>query len=79
MNETLNTTDPQPAGVRAPATSREGDLVSCPECGAPAIVEWSSSVGTTDAPLEHLKIRCVQKHWFLLPAYMVPGAAAAAA
>ncbi|MET0525639.1 MAG: hypothetical protein ABWZ91_12615 [Nocardioides sp.] len=79
MNETRNRTTPPTTAAHTPVTAREGDFVSCPECGAPAIVEWSSSVGTTDAPLEHLKIRCVQKHWFLLPAYLVPGAGAAAA
>ncbi len=75
MNETLNATTSKTADAHVPATSHEGDLVSCPECGAPAIVEWSSTVGTTDVPIEHLKIRCVQKHWYLLPAYLVPGAA----
>ena len=43
------------------------DTTNCPECGAIAEVEWRAVMESTDGPIEHAKIRCVQKHWFLLP------------
>jgi hypothetical protein len=43
------------------------DLTSCPECGSIAEVEWRAVMESTDGPIEHARIRCVQKHWFLLP------------
>jgi hypothetical protein len=48
--------------------SRELVIIGCPECGTPAEVEWSTCLASTDGPVEHLKIRCVQRHWFLMPA-----------
>lgn len=48
------------------------DTVPCPECGLDAVVEWRTTIGSTDGPLEHLKIRCADKHWFFLPAYLLP-------
>lgn len=43
------------------------DFTSCPECEAPAEVEWRAVLESTDGPVEHVKVRCVQAHWFLLP------------
>ncbi|MEO7234803.1 MAG: hypothetical protein ABIW80_05465 [Lapillicoccus sp.] len=42
-------------------------LVGCPECGAPAEVEWTDEVGSTSGRLELVKIRCLERHWFLMP------------
>ena len=42
-------------------------LVGCPECGAPAEVEWADEVVSTSGPLELVKIRCLSRHWFLMP------------
>jgi hypothetical protein len=39
----------------------------CPECGELAEVEWRAVLDSTDGPVEHAKIRCVRRHWFLLP------------
>ncbi|WP_426564349.1 hypothetical protein ACPPVT_00280 [Angustibacter sp. McL0619] len=44
----------------------ELELIGCPECGAPAEVEWRATAGSTSGPAEHLKIRCVNRHWFLM-------------
>jgi hypothetical protein len=44
------------------------ELLSCPECHAPAEVEWRDVVDSTDGPVEHVKIRCLHGHWFLMPA-----------
>jgi hypothetical protein len=42
-------------------------LMHCPECGSVASVEWRATVART----VHLKVRCIHRHWFLLPADMV--------
>jgi hypothetical protein len=43
------------------------DTTLCPECGALAEVEWRQVTESTDGPVELAKIRCVRRHWFLLP------------
>jgi hypothetical protein len=43
------------------------DMVQCPECGVPAEIEWSDMLFSTDGPVEHAKIRCANRHWFLMP------------
>ena len=43
------------------------DTTHCPDCGAPAEVEWRAVLESTDGPVEHARIRCVRRHWFLLP------------
>jgi hypothetical protein len=43
------------------------ETTSCPECGELAEVEWRAVLESTDGPVEHAKIRCVRRHWFLLP------------
>lgn len=39
----------------------------CPECGALAEVLWRAVLESTDGPVEHAKVQCVRRHWFLLP------------
>jgi hypothetical protein len=51
------------------------DTTTCPECGALAEVEWRGVAESTDGPVEHAKITCVQRHWFLLPVASLPRAA----
>jgi hypothetical protein len=43
------------------------DTTHCPECGHLAEVEWREVLESTGGPVEHAMVRCVQKHWFLLP------------
>lgn len=43
------------------------DLTTCPECGGCAEVQWRAVLDSTDGPVEHAKIVCLQSHWFLLP------------
>jgi hypothetical protein len=43
------------------------DLTACPECGAAAEVEWRAVLDSTDGPVEHARIRCIDGRWFLLP------------
>jgi hypothetical protein len=43
------------------------DTTLCPECGALAEVQWREVFESTDGPVEHAKIVCARRHWFLLP------------
>jgi hypothetical protein len=51
----------------------ETDTVVCPECGRRAIVEWRSVRASTSGPVEHVKVRCPEGHWFLMPAAWLEG------
>lgn len=42
------------------------DLTTCPECGAPAEVLERFVLDSTAGPMDHARIRCVRRHWFLL-------------
>lgn len=42
-------------------------LTRCPQCGAPAEIERRAVLESTDGPVEHAAVRCVARHWFLLP------------
>jgi hypothetical protein len=54
------------------------DLTTCPECGNAAEVQWRDVLESTDGPVEHAKVRCVQRHSFLMPvASLAAGRAAA--
>ncbi len=41
------------------------ELTSCPECGAPAEVTWRFCEEGTDGPIEHVKLHCLDRHWFM--------------
>jgi hypothetical protein len=43
------------------------DLTTCPECGNAAEILRRDIFESTDGPIEHAKVRCVEFHWFLLP------------
>ena len=43
------------------------DLTTCPECGNAAEIQWRDVLEGTDGPVEHAKLVCVDRHWFLLP------------
>jgi hypothetical protein len=42
------------------------DATTCPECGAPAEVAERSAWESTDGPVEHVRVVCVRRHWFLM-------------
>jgi hypothetical protein len=48
-------------------------LTACPEpgCTAPAEIVDRRTLPSTDAPTEHVKVRCSQRHWFVLPVSML--------
>ena len=51
------------------------DMTTCPECGAPAEVRDRHVLDSTDGPVEHARIRCVQRHHFFLPVERLPSPA----
>ncbi|MFY9807599.1 MAG: hypothetical protein WCC38_16995 [Pseudonocardiaceae bacterium] len=42
------------------------DVVSCPTCELPAIVEDRFHLPSTHGPVEHLRISCIGRHCWLL-------------
>jgi hypothetical protein len=50
----------------------ELDLVVCPECAAPAEVVDRFTLPSTDGDVEHVKVQCLVRHWFLLPTAGLP-------
>ena len=50
-------------GAHAPGL----DTTTCPECGALAEVTERAVLESTDGPVEHARVVCVDRHWFLLP------------
>jgi hypothetical protein len=42
------------------------DATTCPECAAPAEVTDRFTLESTDGPMEHVRVVCVRRHWFLL-------------
>jgi hypothetical protein len=51
----------------------ELDLVGCPECAAPAEVLNRFALPSTDGLVPHATVRCVARHWFMLPVASLPG------
>ena len=47
------------------------DMTTCPECGAPAEITQRSALESTSGPVEHVKLRCVRRHWFLMPTFLL--------
>jgi hypothetical protein len=45
------------------------DLTYCPEpdCGSPAEIVDRYALPSTDGPIEHVAVRCLQRHWFFMP------------
>ena len=44
------------------------DTVRCPDCGLPAVVEWRTTIPSTGAPVEHVKLACPVGHRYFMPA-----------
>jgi len=45
--------------------------VACPDCGAQAEIESTALMPGTGGWIEHLKIRCLYRHWFFMPVDML--------
>ena len=52
------------------------EYVGCPECGAPAEIVDRFVLPSTDGPVEHVKLWCVTRRWFTLPAENMPATTA---
>lgn len=50
-------------------------LVECPACGLPAEVSDRFTLGGAPGPVEHVKLVCVMRHWFTIPADQTAAAA----
>ena len=48
-------------------------IVGCPQCQQPAEVLDRFVLESTDGPVEHLRVSCVDRHHFLLPAEAMSG------
>jgi hypothetical protein len=48
------------------------DLVGCPECKAPAEVVDRFVLPSTDGPVEHVKVHCINRHWHTGAAETLP-------
>ncbi|MFL6129304.1 MAG: hypothetical protein ACJ73E_09590 [Mycobacteriales bacterium] len=42
------------------------DATTCPECAAPAEVTGRAVLASTDGPIEHVRVVCARRHWFLM-------------
>jgi hypothetical protein len=58
-----------PAGTAVGAALPE--LTNCPDCGAPAEITRRVVLESTDGPVEHVGVRCVQRHIFLMPTFLL--------
>lgn len=58
-----------PAGTTVGAPLPQ--LTCCPDCGAPAEITRRAVLESTDGPIEHVGVRCVRKHVFLLPTFLL--------
>jgi hypothetical protein len=43
------------------------DMTSCPQCGEQAEIFDRHVLESTDGPIEHARVRCVQMHHFFMP------------
>lgn len=50
-----------------PPTERPLQLTRCPQCGAAAEIVSRDALLSTDGPVEHVRVQCIARHWFLLP------------
>jgi hypothetical protein len=48
------------------------EIISCPECGAPADVVPHGSLRSTHGAVDHVRVWCIDRHWFLMPRDVLP-------
>ncbi len=52
----------------ADGVDQYADIVACPECSMTAALQTRDRVESTNGPVDHVRIVCVNRHWFLMPA-----------
>ena len=50
-----------------PAHADHDLLIDCPSCGLPAEITDRFTLNGAPAPVEHVKLVCIQRHWYTLP------------
>jgi len=55
-----------------PAPEHDGPLLDCPTCGLPAEITDRFTLNGAPAPVEHIKMMCVRRHWYTLPVDQLP-------
>jgi hypothetical protein len=53
------------------STSADWKTIDCPECGVLAEVQPHTELNSTSGRVKHVKVRCLSRHWFLLPAELM--------
>jgi hypothetical protein len=48
-------------------------FLDCPTCGLPMEVTERFTLGGAPAPVEHVKVVCVRRHWYTIPVDQLPG------
>jgi hypothetical protein len=62
----------------APTPDDHDPLLECPTCGLPAEITDHFTLDGAPAPVEHVKLVCVQRHWYRMPVDQLPSSAAVA-
>jgi len=66
-----------PADSRPATLEQEGGLVlgllPCPDCGLPAEITDSFTLQSTDGPVDHVALGCVDGHHFRMAVDRLPG------
>ena len=57
--------------LTAESDTRHWAKLSCPECGTIAEVVLRAMLAGTSGGVEHVKIRCLDRHWFFMPVEML--------
>ena len=56
----------------APTPDYPDSLLECPTCALPAEITDRFTLDGAPAPVEHVKLLCVQRHWYTLPVDQLP-------
>lgn len=63
---------PRPVGT--PGTVARHHPHRCPQCSTPAEITGRFVLESTDGPVEHVRVRCLARHWSAMPtAQLAPG------
>jgi len=62
-----------------PTADDHDPLLECPTCGLPAEITDRFTLDGAPAPVEHVKLVCVGRHWYTLPVDQLAASTAVAA